>query len=188
MILQATVQMDALIQDLLDVSRIETGRLAIVPQPLAAALLVAGALETMRPLAEARGIRVASRVEHGLPSVLADPDRVTQVFSNLIGNALRFTPPDNEVWIEARATDALVTFSVHDTGSGISREHLPFVFDRFWQAKRTNRSGAGLGLSICRGLVGAMGGQIWVESEVGKGTVVSFALPVAERAEDRSGE
>ncbi|MBI3791258.1 MAG: PAS domain-containing sensor histidine kinase [Gemmatimonadetes bacterium] len=176
---QAASQMDALIQDLLDVTRIEAGRLLMAPQPMASALLVAGALETMRPIAESRGLRLSSKVEPGTPPVMADPDRITQVFSNLIGNALRFSPDGEEVWIEAHVAAPLVTFSVHDRGAGITPEELPFVFDRFWQAKRTNRSGAGLGLSICRGIVHALGGQIWIVSDVGKGTVVSFTLPMA---------
>lgn len=177
--LQAASQMDALIQDLLDVTRIEAGRLPISPQPVPASQLVAGALETLRPLAESRGVTLTSRVDAKMPAVMADPDRITQVFSNLVGNALRFTSSGHEVWIEARVDDPLVTFSVHDTGAGIAPEELPFVFDRFWQAKRTNRSGAGLGLSICRGIISGLGGQIWIASEERKGTVVSFTLPMA---------
>jgi PAS domain S-box-containing protein len=177
--LQAASQMDALIQDLLDVTRIEAGRLPISPQPIPAAQLPMGALETLKPIAESRGVKLSTRIDPACPTVMADPDRITQVFSNLIGNALRFTGSGHEVWIEARAEAPLVTFSVHDTGAGITPEELPFVFDRFWQAKRTNRSGAGLGLSICRGIVGGLGGQIWIASEVKKGTVVSFTLPIA---------
>lgn len=177
--LQAASQMDALIQDLLDVTRIEAGRLPLSPLPLPAAQLVAGALETLRPIAESRGVRLSSRVDPATPAVIADPDRISQVFSNLVGNALRFTPDGHEVWIEARVEEPLVTFSVHDTGSGITPEELPFVFDRFWQAKRTNRSGAGLGLSICRGIINGLGGQIWITSELRTGTVVSFTLRMA---------
>jgi PAS domain S-box-containing protein len=175
---QAATQMDALIQDLLDVTRIEAGRLPIAPQPMASAILVAGALETLRPIAEARGVTLVSRIAPGTPAVLADPDRITQLFSNLIGNAVRFSPGGSEVVVEAEADVALVTFSVRDRGVGIPPEELPFVFDRFWQAKRTNRSGAGLGLSICKGIVNGHGGQIWIQSEPGQGTVVSFTLPV----------
>ncbi len=177
--LQAASQMDALIQDLLDVTRIEAGRLPLSPQPLPAAQLVAVALETMQPIAESHGVRLSSRVDPSTPAVIADPDRIAQVLSNLVGNALRFTPEGHEVWIEARVEAPLVTFSVHDTGSGITPEELPFVFDRFWQAKRTNRSGAGLGLSICRGIINGLGGQIWIESELRTGTVVSFTLRMA---------
>ena len=176
---QAASQMDALIQDLLDVTRLEAGRLLIVPQPMAASLLVAGALETMRPLAQARGVTLASSVEGGLPPVMADPDRIGQVFSNLVGNALRFTSPGQAIRVDATVAGDRMTFTVTDSGAGIPAEELPFVFDRYWQAKRTNRSGAGLGLSICKGLVQRHGGQIWVTSEVGKGTIVSFTLRVA---------
>ena len=176
---QAASQMDALIQDLLDVTRLEAGRLLIVPQPMAASLLVAGALETMRPLAQARGVTLASSVEGGLPPVMADPDRIGQVFSNLVGNALRFTSPGQAIRVDATVAGDRMTFTVSDSGAGIPAEELPFVFDRYWQAKRTNRSGAGLGLSICKGLVQGHGGQIWVTSEVGKGTIVSFTLRVA---------
>ena len=177
--LQAASQMDALIQDLLDVTRIEAGRLPLAPQPMSSRLLVAGALETMRPIAEAAGVALASHVDAQVPAVMADPDRIGQLFSNLVGNALRFTPRGNRIWVSASVEPPMVVFAVHDTGSGIAPEELPFVFDRFWQAQRTNRSGAGLGLTICRGIVAGHKGQAWITSEPGQGTVVSFTLPIA---------
>jgi signal transduction histidine kinase len=111
--------------------------------------------------------------------VWADRVRVLQVFSNLIGNALRFTPEGGRVTVRARREGARVAFHISDTGKGIAPEHLPHLFDRYWQVKRS-REGAGLGLPIAKGLVEAHGGHIQVESAPGRGSTFSFTLPVAE--------
>jgi signal transduction histidine kinase len=118
------------------------------------------------------------RADPDLPPVYADRHRVMQVLQNLIGNALKFTPPDGHIVVEATLADDEVLFSVSDTGPGIAKEHLGDVFSR-WQAKRTERLGAGLGLPIAKGIVDAHGGRIWVESEPEDGTTFSFTLPVA---------
>jgi signal transduction histidine kinase len=111
---------------------------------------------------------------------MADRGRVLQVFSNLIGNALRFTPAGGSITLGARREEGLVRFSVVDTGPGIPPEHLPHLFERFWQAKEGSREGAGLGLPIARGLVEAHGGRIEVASTPGQGSTFSFTLPMAE--------
>ena len=103
----------------------------------------------------------------GLPDVWADRDRVLQVFENLIGNAAKFTKPGGRITAGAALRDAGVLFWVQDTGAGIASEELPHVFDRFWQAHKARRGGAGLGLQIVKGIVEAHGGRVWVESEVG---------------------
>ena len=120
------------------------------------------------------------------PPIDADEERVLQVLENLVGNALKFTPPGGVVTVgAARAEDpAWVVFSVRDTGPGIAREHVSRVFDRFYQAQASDRRGSGLGLAICKAIVEAHGGRIWAESEPGKGATFSFTLPTAiERAE-----
>ena len=100
-----------------------------------------------------------------------------QVFENLIGNAIKFTPPGGRITVSAVASDSDVHFSVADTGAGIAPEELPSVFNRFWRAKNTRRDGAGLGLQICKGIVEANGGRIWVESDPGRGTTFHFTVP-----------
>jgi signal transduction histidine kinase len=112
--------------------------------------------------------------------VFADTDRVAQVMSNLIGNALKFTPSGGSVSVTSTIDRKFVVLEIRDTGTGIAAEDLPFVFDRFWQSRRTNRSGAGLGLAIARGIVLGHGGRIWIESTPGAGTSVRFTLPARE--------
>ncbi len=175
--LQAASQMDTLIQDLLDVTRLELGRMRLVPQTIRVTDLVEAAVDTLAPLAAARRLRLDVDVPAASDIVQADPDRVIQVLTNLIGNAVKFTPAGGRVEVRTATEEGTVRFSVRDTGPGIPEDELPRVFDRFWQSKRTNRSGAGLGLAIARGLVQAHGGHIWIESAVPGGTAVHFTLP-----------
>ena len=172
-------RMYRLIHDLLDVAAIEAGQLAVARSPLAVDVLVADALELLRPLAAAKHIALVTDLPPGLPPVVADRERVLQVFSNLGGNALKFTPENGRVEIRASGRDAAVEFAVRDTGPGIASEDLPHIFDRFWQAQKTARAGAGLGLAIAKGVIEAHGGAIQVESESGRGSRFTFTLPIA---------
>jgi signal transduction histidine kinase len=113
--------------------------------------------------------------------VQADPDRVLQIFSNLLGNAVKFTPSHGRIVVAAAQDGKLVRFSVSDTGPGLSADERQHVFDRFWQAEETGRFGIGLGLSIAKGLVEAQGGHIWAEGVPGQGTTFFFTLPIAAR-------
>jgi PAS domain S-box-containing protein len=178
---QAAEQIDRLIQDLLDVTRLEAGRLTVNPRPTPLGDLLELAAFALRPLATSQGITLATSISGPLPSVMADPDRVTQVISNLVGNAVKFTPTMGRIEIAAQREDGMVEVAVRDTGVGISEEQQPHVFDRFYQAPSgsARRHGAGLGLPIARGIIEAHGGRIWVESAVGQGTTVRFTLPVA---------
>ncbi len=102
-----------------------------------------------------------------------------QVLTNLIGNAVKFTSPTGAIRISAQAAERAVVITVSDDGPGIAREHLSRVFDRFYQVRPGDPRGAGLGLAICKGIIDAHGGRIWIESEAGQGTSVRFTLPVA---------
>ncbi|QRN96750.1 PAS domain S-box protein [Archangium violaceum] len=168
-----------LIQDLLEVAKIEAGRLVVERNPEDAGRLMDEVIELHRPLAETRGLRLEREVEGALPLVLVDRSRVLQVFSNLIGNALRYTPEGGHIILGARREGLVVRFRVSDTGRGIAPESLPHLFDRYWQAKGA-REGAGLGLPIAKGIVEAHGGRIQVESQPGRGSTFSFTLPVYE--------
>jgi PAS domain S-box-containing protein len=176
---RAAEQMDALIQDLLDVTRIESGRLRLVPQPVPIGKLVTSTLTTLSPLAKDEGISLNTRIPDELPPVDADASRVVQVISNLVGNAIKYTPRGGRITVTASREHEDVRVAISDTGVGISKDDLPRIFDRFWQSRRTNRSGAGLGLTIARGIVRGHGGRIWVESALGAGTTVHFTLPIA---------
>jgi PAS domain S-box-containing protein len=180
---RAADRMNRLIQDLLDVKRIESGRLAVEPRPAAPGALVAEAVEMLRPLATAGSLALEAEVGEDAPQVLADPPRVQQVLSNLVGNAIKFTPAGGRVALRAEPLpDWEVRFVVADTGPGIPPEELPHVFGQFWQARHTDRRGIGLGLAIAKGIVEAHGGRIWVESQVGVGSNFYFTLPAATQS------
>ncbi|MFI5311944.1 MAG: ATP-binding protein [Gemmatimonadales bacterium] len=176
---KAAEQMDALIQDLLDVSRIESGRLQLSPRAVPLPTLLQHALATLTPIAKEDGVTLHADVDPDLPPVDVDAARIVQVLSNLVGNGIKYTPRGGTVTVTATRDYDDVRVTVADTGVGISVDDLPRVFDRFWQVRRTNRSGAGLGLTIARGIVRGHGGRIWVESTAGAGTRVHFTLPVA---------
>lgn len=172
-------RMYRLVQDLLNVAAIEAGQLAVTRSPLSVDDLMSDALELLRPLAAAKRIVLVTDVSPTLPPVAADRERVLQVFSNLGGNAIKFTPEDGRIELAATQSGESVEFAVRDTGPGIPPEDLPHVFDRFWQAKKTARGGVGLGLAIAKGIVETHGGRIRIESEPGRGSRFAFTLPVA---------
>jgi PAS domain S-box-containing protein len=175
---RAVARSNRLIQDLLDVARMEAGRIFVERRPEELAPLLKEVLELHRALAEAKGIRLTSSVPEGSPSVLADRDRLLQIFSNLLGNALKFTPKGGQIALRVEPAGDLMLFSVSDTGPGIPAESLPHVFDPFWQAQESRKEGAGLGLAIVRGLVEAHDGRVWVESKPGVGSTFFFTLPI----------
>jgi signal transduction histidine kinase len=143
------------------------------------AAVIEDVCETLEPLASHQSLVLVCNTAAGLPPILVDGDRILQVFSNLVGNALKFTPAGGTITVQAEAADRAVRFSVADTGPGIPAEQIPRLWDRYWQASKTDHRGAGLGLAIAKGIVEAHGGQIWVESEVGRGTTFFFTVPAA---------
>jgi len=181
LIREAALQMDRLIQDLLDVTRVETGRLSLDLEPVTTVALLEGTLRTLRPLVEDAGLDLVVDLPATLPTVNADPERIGQVLSNLIGNAIKFSPRGGRITVAAVEGQDQVRVSVADTGMGISPEHLPHVFDRYWQTTLSSirSKGSGLGLPIAQGIVRAHGGQMRAESVVGKGSTFYFTLPVA---------
>ncbi|HEX6371902.1 MAG TPA: ATP-binding protein [Longimicrobium sp.] len=172
-------QMTALTQDLLEVSSLESGSMVMSPRPCAPSVLVCAAEEMFRPVAEEKGVVLTVQDPPDLPPAQADYGRMLQVFGNLVANAIKFTPAGGQVEVGAERAVDYVRFWVRDTGPGIEREHLPRLFDRFWQARRGARSGAGLGLAIAKSIVEAHGGQIWAESDPGQGSTFHFTLPVS---------
>lgn len=178
MILRAAGRADRLIQDLLDVARIEGGGLAVKRTPCEPANLLDDALEVMRSGATKAEVTLTGVSQPGLPQVEADHDRILQVFSNLVGNAVKFTPAGGRIDLRAARSEDDVCFSVADTGPGIAADYLPYVFDRFWQARPTDRRGAGLGLAIAKAIVESHGGRIWAESTLGHGSTFFFTIPV----------
>jgi PAS domain S-box-containing protein len=180
LIAKAAEQMDALIRDLLDVSRLDAGQLTINAESVDPSDLLNGSLQTLLPLVEEKAIKLDLQLEVGLPKVQADSERIQQTISNLVGNAIKFTPSGGKIIVRTRSTGDEVIVSVIDSGTGISAEQLPKVFDRYWQSARTDREGAGLGLAIAKGIVEGHGGRIWIESTPGQGANASFTLPVTQ--------
>ena len=166
-------------------TRIEAGQLAIQQSRLSAARVVSDVVDVHRGLAASASIELRLVVSQEVPDVWADRDRLLQVFDNLIGNAIKFTPPGGCITVGAARRDAHVLFWVGDTGPGIAIEDQPHVFDRFWQARPTTRTGAGLGLPIVKGIVEAHGGRVWVESAPGQGSTFLFTIPTTRRIDRR---
>ncbi len=176
LILRATARGNALIQDLMDVSRIESGTLAVDASLTSAETLLAESVAELAPLVAAKGLTFEHEWIGPGAEVPADRGRVAQVFSNLVGNAIKFTPRGGTVRVSGRRIDAMVEFTVSDTGAGIDPEHVPHLFDRFWKATKASRSGAGLGLFIVKGIVEGHGGSVSVESVAAEGTRFRFTL------------
>jgi PAS domain S-box-containing protein len=176
---RAVQRMLLLISDLLDLSKIRSGTLSVESRPVGVDALLMPAIESMRTQAEARRQTIDLNIASGLPLVWADPDRIGQVMSNLLGNAIKFSPEDSKILVSAVQEADCVVISVSDQGAGIPPEYLQKVFDRYWQATEAKGVGSGLGLSIAKGIVNAHRGKIWAESQPGKGSCFYFTLPLA---------
>jgi signal transduction histidine kinase len=176
LILRSADRMARLISDLLDIACIDAGRLSVELLPHSAASLLQEAAELFQLIAADKSLRLTVDAPRPSLLVLADQERVLQVLSNLVGNAIKFTPAGGIIQLRAQTDGDAVRFSVVDTGPGVSAEQLPHVFDRYWQAKRDGRLGIGLGLSIAKGIVEAHGGHIWAESPSGGGSSFQFTL------------
>lgn len=176
----AVQRMQRLVSDLLLAFQLEDRSLILQRSRCSAVELAGRALEQHAQAAREKALTLASDLNGDAPLVFADPDRVIQILSNLLGNAIKFSPLGEVVTLEVRGNrPGGVSFSVSDHGPGIPEEDRPHVFDRLWQAKESARMGTGLGLFIAKSLVEAHGGRIWLESEVGRGSIFSFILPDA---------
>jgi signal transduction histidine kinase len=179
-----------LVNNILDISRIEDGRLTLVRRGVGVLPIVNQAVDVVKPMAEVKHIVISVDISPEIPKIWGDPKRIHQILVNLLSNAVKYTPDTGTVTIVARQNGMadMVEISVSDTGIGIPANLLPFIFDRFSRIERPeiqNTVGTGLGLSITKGLVEAHDGEIWVKSEEGRGTSFTFTLPTtAERFPD----
>ena len=177
-------EVDALAQmvaELFELSRIESGRLALDLQPAAACDLLQAACERMRLQAQRAGVGLKVECAASLPPVRVDAQRLEQLLVNLIHNAVKFTRPGGEVVLLAETEPGAVRFEVRDTGVGIPADDLPRIFERFYKSDRARSGGGtGLGLSIARHIVEAHRGRIWARSEEGRGSSFFFSIPVAD--------
>lgn len=177
-------RLQRLVEDLQEVSRVEAGQVTLHLRPTPLAEVLEAVLARLRPQFDDKGVELSVELPGGLPAVMADPDRVAQVLTNLLGNALQHTPAGGRVTVRACRMDGEVSLSVTDTGIGIPPEHVPHVFERFYRVDRSRSrrgGGAGIGLTIAKGLVELHGGRIWAESPgPGRGSTFTFTLPAAE--------
>ncbi|MDR9754930.1 ATP-binding protein [Pseudomonas sp. SZMC_28357] len=173
---QAAGRMNTLLEDLLDTSKIDAGRYTITPQKLDVSQMFEEAQSLLSPLAMDKNISISFEADPDL-RIHADPERLFQVLSNLVGNAIKFTPRLGTIGVHAKCVGNDIIFTVRDSGEGIPQEQLPHVFDRYWTVKEGNPTGSGLGLYITQGIVEAHGGRIFAQSEPGKGAEFCFTVP-----------
>ncbi len=182
-----TDRLTALINDLLDISRMETGRVRFEPHPLQIGEVIADVVNVLAGQAEAQQQTLNYEIAAGLPDIMGDRDRLAQVLTNLIGNAIRYTRKGGKIMVRAYPVEKAVRVDVQDTGIGIAPEDLGHIFERFYRADHPlvqETRGTGLGLYIVKMFVEMHGGRIWVESEVGKGSTFTFILPVPVHEEE----
>jgi signal transduction histidine kinase len=172
--------MEVLIADLLDLARIQSGTFAVVVSADSLSHVIMPVIDRMRALAEAKQQTIEVDIPSSLPSVAIDLHRIGQVVSNLVSNAIKFTPQEGTIRVSARQRDGKIVVFVADTGPGIPQEYLSKIFDWFWRTPETKQKGSGLGLSIAKGIVEAHGGTIWAESQSGKGSLFCFTMPVVD--------
>ena len=180
-----------ILNDLLNLSRIESGKIELKFENVTLKGVIELTASALRPHADVKSIQIEAEVPEQLPAVYGDQEKIEQILTNLIGNAIKFTPDGGKILITAKPLSKdkrggfgdMVAVSVKDTGIGIPPEHLEPIFEKFHQVESSLQrsvSGTGLGLAITKGLVEAHQGKIWVESEVGKGSAFTFTLPLAE--------
>jgi two-component system OmpR family sensor kinase/two-component system sensor histidine kinase BaeS len=180
--LDETQLLARLVNDLQTLSLAEAGQLPLHPTRFLLADLMDDLTSSFSAQAAALGIDLQSNITDPTKEITADYDRLNQVLSNLISNAIRHTPKDGKISLESEPTSNGIRITLHDTGSGIPVEDIPFIFDRFWRGdkSRTERTNSGLGLAIAKQLILAHSGTIDVESEIGKGTMFIIELPNPE--------
>ena len=185
---QEAERLQRIVNDLQELSRIEAGSYELNIQPVSVQTLVSDVITRLRGQFKEKGVVLTTEIPPKQTYVFADRDRVAQIFINLVGNALQYTPAEGAVTIRAEVQSDHVRFAVQDTGVGISPEHLSRLFTRFYRVdeSRSRASGGnGIGLTIAKHLIDAHDGIIWVESEgIGKGSTFFFTLPLANFSEN----
>jgi signal transduction histidine kinase len=169
--------MDRLIHDLLDLAKLEENQLRIDKRRYNCAILLDEAISQIAIQLKKKQLNLVKNFPQVNYFVSCDHERALQIIVNLLDNAIKFTPDGGTITISTKQSGDAIEFSISDTGLGIHQDQLPHIFDRYWQAERSSRRGAGLGLSIVSELVKVHGGKIWVESKLEQGTTIFFTLP-----------
>jgi signal transduction histidine kinase len=180
---RAIAQMNRLVNDLLDTVRLQAGGLSLKVEDVSVDEIFRQADANFLTPAAERNIELEIATPGSDTAVRADPLRVSQIVGNLVGNAVKFVPEGGRVALRAVRAGSQVLFQVEDSGPGIPPADVEHLFDKFWQGRKGDRRGVGLGLTIAKGLVEAQGGRIWVDSTVGAGSTFSFTLPAADAGE-----
>lgn len=172
-----------LINDLLDLSKLEAGKMGIRLQPSSIEYVINESVGALENWSKTKSISIEKKIEAGLPEINIDPDRIIQILNNLIGNAIKFAPSNSDITITASLDDGgkEIIVSVQDNGIGIAKEDLPKIFNKFYQAGErvaSDINGTGIGLSVVKEIVGLHGGKVWAESEKGAGARFIFSLPL----------
>ncbi len=175
-ILSETRLLSRIIDDLRTIALAESGALKLQKESTDLGELINQVVAAFHPQADTAGVALSTEISPALPAIEIDPTRIREVLENLIANALHFTPRDGSIRIRCESTNQRVSVSISDIGQGIAAEDLPHIFDRFY--KGSDSRGTGLGLAIAKNLIAAHGGEIFAESEVGKGTTITFTLPI----------
>jgi signal transduction histidine kinase len=178
--LKSSNSMQRLIDDLLDHAKVESGSLVLERVDCEVETFLHALMFRFEPIAAGKKIELRCKVEGNLLPLCVDEGRFEQVLSNLIGNALKFTPTGGKVHVMAAPNNHNIYFSVSDSGPGMTKDQCAHVFERYWQVRETASQGTGLGLAIAKAIVQAHGGKIWVESELGKGSTFFFSIPVSK--------
>jgi signal transduction histidine kinase len=186
-------RMSELIDDLFELTQLDTGHKELDFEWITLSDLVSDTLESFAAQADAQGVTLEGAVAAQVDPLWAAPDKLSRILDNLLVNALRYTPAGGGIQLQAQLINDQVQVEVRDSGKGIRPEELPFIFDPFYRAEKSrprvgNQSGGvGLGLAIVKGLVEAHGGQIWVKSDPGKGTLFTFTLPKKSEGGNQQG-
>jgi PAS domain S-box-containing protein len=178
---RSTKQMDRLIEDLLDFARIESGTLSLKLALVPAEKLVRDGIELIRHHSDRKRIKIEVTGPPRSPLVRCDPQRITQVFYNLIGNAVKFSPSDSTIAVKMTVSDSLLTIEIRDQGPGIPKENLEKIFQKYWKVKTNSKNGAGLGLYIARKIVESHGGKLRADSVEDQGSLFTMTLPLESR-------
>lgn len=183
-ILATAWKMDTLLNSFLTCSKIRGSQLPIEKRSCDVLSVLANSIEIMEPIASKNEIRLIVDTPSRLPAIQGDPIRLLQAITNLLSNAMKYTPAGGAIRVTAAPHGDTLLFSLKDTGVGIPSDHLPHIFERFWQGRPNEGNGVGLGLSIVKGIIEAHGGRVWVESQAGKGSNFLFTLPLDKTVEN----
>lgn len=181
--LRAVTRLSRLVMDLLDLARIETGKMTLKNELLSLSELIESVLQIYGQNLQEREIKITKKFDPELPPIMGDPERLIQVLTNLVNNALKYTPPRGQIFLSALRENSHVRFEIEDSGPGIDKKNLEKIFDKFERVTTNKEEGTGLGLPIAREIVTLHGGKLWAESDIGRGVKFIFVLPVSRERE-----